>query len=136
MPQYVIAYIATVIVFLGIDFVWLTRVASGFYTAQLGDLLLENPRLGPAAVFYLFYVVGIVFFAVMPALNGGGLPVALVSGALLGAIAYATYDVSNYATLKNWPAVVVVVDIIWGAVLTAVSAAAGWWITRMISSVG
>lgn len=134
MPQYLVAYFATVIVFLGIDFVWLTKIANQFYAAQLGDLLLENPKLGPAAVFYLFYVVGIVFFAVMPALRGGGLSTAIFSGALLGAIAYATYDVSNYATLKNWPINVLFVDIAWGTVLTSVSAAAGYLITRAITS--
>lgn len=134
MPQYITAYIATVIVFLGIDFVWLTRIANQFYAAQLGDFLLENPRLGAAAVFYLFYVVGIVYFAVMPALSGGGLSTALVSGALLGAIAYATYDVSNYATLKDWPLTVLFVDIAWGTVLTSVSAALGYLITRAVTS--
>jgi uncharacterized membrane protein len=134
MPQYLVAYFATVIVFLGIDFVWLTKIANQFYAAQLGDLLLENPKLGPAAVFYLFYVVGIVFFAVMPALRGGGLSTAIFSGALLGAIAYATYDVSNYATLKNWPINVLFVDIAWGTVLTSVSAAAGYLITRAMTS--
>ncbi len=134
MPQYLVAYFATVIVFLGIDFVWLTKIANQFYAAQLGDLLLENPKLGPAAVFYLFYVVGIVFFAVMPALRGGGLSTAIFSGALLGAIAYATYDVSNYATLKNWPINVLFVDIAWGTVLTSVSAAAGYLITRAMTT--
>ncbi len=134
MPQYLVAYFATVIVFLGIDFVWLTKIANQFYAAQLGDLLLENPKLGPAAGFYLFYVVGVVFFAVMPALRGGGLSTAIFSGALLGAIAYATYDVSNYATLKNWPINVLFVDIAWGTVLTSVSAAAGYLITRAMTS--
>lgn len=134
MPQYLVAYFATVIVFLGIDFVWLTKIANQFYATQLGDLLLENPKLGPAAVFYLFYVVGVVFFAVMPALRGGGLSTAIFSGALLGAIAYATYDVSNYATLKNWPINVLFVDIAWGTVLTSVSAAAGYLITRALTS--
>jgi uncharacterized membrane protein len=134
MPQYVIAYIATVFVFLGIDFIWLSRVATGFYASQLGDLLLEKPKLGAAAGFYLFYVVGIVFFAVMPALRGGGLTMALFNGALLGAVAYATYDMSNYATLKNWPLTMVVVDIAWGAVLTGVSAGLGFWITRALTS--
>lgn len=134
MPQYLTAYIVTVLVFLGIDFVWLSKVATGFYTSQLGDLLLEKPKLGAAAGFYLFYVVGIVFFAVLPALRGGGLQMALINGALLGAIAYATYDMSNYATLKNWSLTVVVVDIAWGTILTGVSAGLGFWITRALTS--
>lgn len=134
MPQYLTAYIVTVLVFLGIDFVWLSKVATGFYTSQLGDLLLEKPKLGAAAGFYLFYVVGIVFFAVLPALRGGGLTMALINGALLGAIAYATYDMSNYATLKNWSLTVVVVDIAWGTILTGVSAGLGFWITRALTS--
>lgn len=132
MAQYFVAYLFTVLVFLGIDFVWLTQVANGFYADKLGGLLLDKPNLGAAAAFYLVYVVGIVFFAVVPALKSGSIGVALINGALLGLIAYGTYDMSNYATLKNWSLTVTVVDMVWGAVLTGVSAMAGYWLTRFV----
>ncbi|WP_428641646.1 DUF2177 family protein [Roseibium sp.] len=130
MTKYLIAYGATAIVFLGIDFVWLAHVARRFYAAQLGDLLLDSPRLGAAAAFYLAYVAGIVFFAIGPALRADSILTALLHGGLFGFFAYATYDVTNYATLRNWPIAVVGVDIAWGTLLTAVSAAAGCWAAR------
>ncbi len=130
MTKYLIAYGATAVVFLGIDYIWLAHVARRFYAGQLGDLLLDSPRLGAAAAFYLVYVAGIVFFAIGPALRTDSLLTALFYGALFGFFAYATYDVTNYATLRDWPVAVVIVDIGWGTVLTAVSAAGGFWATR------
>lgn len=133
MPHYVIAYSATLAAFLLIDFIWLSRVARGFYADQIGPLMLDQPRLGVAAAFYLLYVVGIVAFAVIPALRADSARLALMMGALFGLVAYATYDMTNYATLKNWPVTVVAVDIAWGTVLTAVSAFAGFHGTRLLA---
>ncbi|MEC9344312.1 MAG: DUF2177 family protein [Pseudomonadota bacterium] len=130
---HVVAYVATAIVFLAVDFVWLTRIARDFYFARLGEMLLTQPRLGVAAAFYLVYVVGIVVFAVMPALRADSARPAIVLGALFGCIAYATYDITNYATLKNWPFAVVVVDIAWGAFLTGLAAFAGYQVTRLLA---
>ncbi len=132
MLRYIVAYLATAVVFLAIDYVWLTRVALQFYRENLGDLLLANPRIGAAAAFYAVYVIGIVIFAVAPALRSGSALTALAFGALFGFFAYATYDMTNYATLKNWPLTVSVVDIIWGTALTGVSAWLGALITRAI----
>lgn len=132
MLQYAVAYVATAIVFLAIDYVWLSRVARDFYFTRLGNQLLAQPRLGVAAGFYLVYVIGIVVFAVMPALKADSARLAVVMGGLFGLIAYATYDMTNYATLKNWPFTVVVVDMAWGAFLTGVSAFAGYQITRLV----
>ncbi|TDQ67035.1 putative membrane protein [Maritalea mobilis] len=130
----IIAYVATLIVFLGIDFVWLSYVARNFYFERMSHLMAESPNFTAAGLFYLFYVVGIVYFAVLPALKSGSMMTAIVSGALLGLVAYGTYDMTNYATLKNWSLTVSIVDMIWGATLTATSAAAGFYLTRMFTS--
>ncbi|MCB1464833.1 MAG: DUF2177 family protein [Nitratireductor sp.] len=132
MTQYAIAYIATAIVFLALDFVWLTRIARNFYFDRLGDLLLDQPRIGVAAAFYLVYVVGVVVFAVLPALKAESLAHAVLLGALFGLVAYATYDITNFATLKNWPFSVVALDVAWGSFLTAISACAGYAGVRMV----
>lgn len=132
MMRLVAAYFITLVVFLGIDFIWLTRAARRLYADNLGELLLDKPRFAAAALFYVLYVVGIVVFAVSPALKTGSASTALLFGVLLGFLAYATYDMTNFATLKNWPLIVTVVDMAWGAVLTGVSAAAGYLITRAL----
>lgn len=132
MAQYLTAYGVTAAVFLGIDFIWLSQVARSFYFERLGDLLLDKPNLGAAAAFYAIYVVGIVIFSVAPALRTESATNALVYGALFGFFAYATYDMTNYATLRNWPLEVSLVDIAWGTCLTAVSALLGYLATRFV----
>ena len=101
-----------------IDALWLGVVANRLYKSQLGPLLLEKPNMAAAVLFYVIYVVGIVVFAVMPAIAAGDWKMALGLGALLGLVAYATYDLTNLATLKGFPIKIVIVDLIWGAVLT------------------
>lgn len=123
--RFVVAYIVTAIVFLGLDFLWLTQVALGMYRRELGALLLDNPNLLVAGLFYLLFVLGIVVLAINPALNGGGWVTALWMGAVLGLVAYGTYDITNLSTLKNWSLTVTLADLAWGTVLTAVSAAVG-----------
>ncbi|MEO5499344.1 MAG: DUF2177 family protein [Candidatus Saccharimonadales bacterium] len=105
-----------------IDAVWLSIVANKFYKAQLGPLLLEKPNMIAAVLFYVIYVIGIVVFAVMPAVATGDWKVALGLGALLGLVAYATYDLTNLATLKGFPVKIVIVDLLWGTALTALVA--------------
>lgn len=126
-----IAYLATAIVFLFIDFIWLGYVASGFYKAQLGGLMADPVNLKIAAGFYLIYAIGIAYFAVLPALDQDKLVLALVNGAIFGFMAYATYDMTNMATIKDWPIKMSLLDMAWGTVLTAVSAVAGAWLTKM-----
>jgi uncharacterized membrane protein len=133
MTKYLIAYLATAIVFFAIDLVWLSRIATDFYQERLGSLLLDKPNMAAAAGFYLIYVIGIVVFAVQPGLKSGSVLTALTYGGLFGFFAYATYDMTNYATLKNWPFSVVAVDVAWGTVLTALSAALGTWLTILIA---
>lgn len=126
MKRYVIAYGATAVVFFGLDLLWLGTVATGFYKEKLGSLMAERPNIAAAGVFYAAYVVGIVIFAEMRGFETGSWVSALVWGALFGFFAYATYNMTNYATLKDYPAVLAAVDLAWGTVLTAVSAAAGY----------
>ncbi|SDH66974.1 Uncharacterized membrane protein [Arthrobacter subterraneus] len=119
--QFVVAAAA----FLMFDAVWLKSM-SGFYRRHLTELMAPKPDFRYAAAFYLIYIAGIVFFALQPALQAGSWPSALGYGAALGFFGYATYDLTNAATLKSWPAVVVVVDLAWGTVLTGLITLVTW----------
>ena len=119
-----IAYLAAGLWMLIIDAIWLSSMI-GVYRQHIGSLLMEGIRLGPAIAFYLLYVAGIVWFAVLPALqSGGGWQQAALNGALLGLVAYGTYDLTNQATLKVWPVSITLMDMVWGAFLTGTSAIA------------
>jgi uncharacterized membrane protein len=126
--RYAVAYIVTAVVFLGLDALWLSQIALGMYRRELGTLLLDRPNLVVAGLFYLLFVIGIVVLAIVPALNGGGWVTALVAGAVLGLVAYGTYDITNLSTLRNWSLTVTVADLIWGTALTAVSATVGYFV--------
>lgn len=130
---YVVAYIATAIVFLGLDALWLSRVALGMYRQELGSLLLEKPNLPVAGAFYLLYVAGIVILAIVPALGEGGWIKALLMGAVLGLVAYGTYDITNLSTLKGWSVKLAVIDIAWGTALTAISATIGHFAVKALN---
>jgi uncharacterized membrane protein len=132
--KYLAVYAAALVTFLIIDGIWLGLVARSFYVQQIGHLLRPSPNFGVAGLFYLFYVVGVVVFAVLPAMAQQSWVTAVVLGALLGFIAYGTYDLTNLATLAGWPVLVSVVDMIWGAVLTATVALAGYTAARYIFS--
>jgi uncharacterized membrane protein len=123
--KYVIAYAGTLIAFVAVDLIWLGVVAKAFYRAQLGDLLAENYNFGAAALFYLAYPLGVVVFAVVPAFASGSWLEVAVWGAMLGLFAYGTYDLTNLATLRNWPLRLTAIDLLWGTVLTAFAAACG-----------
>lgn len=132
MGKYFAIYVGTLVVFLALDYIWLAQVARGFYYERLNHLLLDSPKLAAAAGFYAVYVVGILYFAINPAIRDGSFSTALLNGALFGFFAYATYDMTNYATLRDWPVAVVISDVAWGTLLTAVSAIAGFWISRQL----
>lgn len=134
MLRYLIAYAATAIVFLGIDFVWLSR-AVGFYKSELGDMIADKPNLVVAALFYAIYIAGIVILAVLPAVREGSWTTAALMGGVLGLVAYATYDLTNLATLRQWSTMVTVVDIGWGTFLTAISALAGYAATSALARI-
>ena len=130
---HVLLYIVTAIVFLALDVVMLKKVMYPLFSSNIGPMMLEDLRMGPAAVFYLFYVMGVVWFVSIPALNVGSIAQAFFAGAVLGALAYGTYEFTNFATLKGWTAQMVMVDVIWGAVLTGTSAAVGVAVTKLFT---
>lgn len=127
-------YLFTLLVFLVVDLVWLGVVARGIYREQLRDLLSPQVNWTAALLFYLLYIGGLLFFAVRPALEAGSLGQAFLLGAVFGLITYATYDLTNLATLRGWPVLITVVDIAWGVVLgTLVSGSScliGFWLRR------
>ena len=129
---YITAYMSALIAFLAIDYVWLAFIARDFYRGHLGEMMLESPKLGIAAVFYLVYVVVVVIFAVLPAMEKQQWITAALYGGLLGLVAYGTYDITNLATLKNWPATVSIVDLIWGTALTASIATISYLVTSTL----
>ncbi|GLK78425.1 DUF2177 family protein [Methylopila turkensis] len=131
MKTWIVAYVATAVVFFALDLLWLGVIARDFYRDQLGPLMLERPNLAAAGAFYAMYVVGVVIFAVLPSL-GGTWAGAFLWGALFGAFCYATYDLTNFATLKGWPVAMTFVDIAWGTFLTGVSATVGVLVTRSV----
>ena len=132
MKRALVSYLATGTVFLVLDAIWLASMANRLYRPQLGDMLLDGFRLAPAIVFYMLYIAGVVVFAVNPAFISGRSSTALFHGAFLGLIAYATYDLTNLATLKNWPFTVTIADMVWGTTVTAIAATAGYLITRKL----
>ena len=126
-------YLLTVPVFFAIDMTWLGLVAKNFYRAQIGGLMRTDIIWWAAILFYLLFILGILYFAVLPALLEGSWVKALTLGALFGFFTYMTYDLTNYSTLKDWPIQIVVVDILWGVVLSASVATASFFIGRAIS---
>jgi uncharacterized membrane protein len=126
MSRWLIAWIATLITMLAIDSVWLSQMANLLYRPIMRDTLLDQFRAVPAIMFYLLYTAGLVFFAVRPALASGRWPMALANGAILGLVAYGTYDLTNQATLKNWSTMLTVADLIWGSFVSCAASAMGW----------
>jgi uncharacterized membrane protein len=104
---------------LGIDIIWLTFVAKNFYSQHLGYLMAKNPNFLAALIFYLLFIVGIVVFVVSPSLEKRQWLNALTMGALFGLITYATYDLTNLATIKDWPIIVTIVDLVWGMAVSS-----------------
>ena len=131
---YVKAYVVSLLTFLVVDGLWLGVVARKFYASQMGSLLRDNVNFLAAGGFYLAYVGGIVFFAVAPALADGSWKTAALRGAILGLLAYGTYDMTNLATIKDWPLTMSLVDMAWGTVLSAGVAAAGYLAARAFSA--
>ena len=120
--------------FLALDFLWLGVIARGFYRDQLGPLLTPDVRWGAAMLFYLIFVAGVLVFAVLPAVDRGSLSRAVLLGGFLGVVTYAAYDLTNLATLRDFPVTMAAVDMVWGGVLTATVAAVGYlFATRGVS---
>lgn len=122
MTVYALAYIILLVLFILLDGIWLSTMGPALYKPALGDMLTDQVRLLPALVFYLVYPIGIEVFALLPALRAHSVSHAVVYGALFGFFAYATYDLTNAATLRHWPAQITFADIAWGAVATCLAA--------------
>jgi uncharacterized membrane protein len=116
--KYLPHYITACIIFFFIDLIWLNTVAKTFYREQIGHLLRGSFLVAPAIVFYLLFLVGLLIFAVVPGVQADSLAKAATLGALFGFFTYATYDFTNLATLKDWPILVTVVDLVWGTLLS------------------
>jgi uncharacterized membrane protein len=130
---YLYAYTSTLVVFLLCDMAWLGTMANRLYRPTLGDIMLGSLDLPAATAFYGIYPIGLVIFAVLPALKSASLPEAALSGALFGFFTYMTYDLTNQATLKNWTLQLSAIDIGWGTLLGAMSATAACWITTRLT---
>ena len=126
----IISYLLTFIVFLTVDMLWLGIIAKNLYQKYLGDILSDKVNWIAAFVFYLLYIAGISIFVVYPAINKGSVFNAIFMGALFGIFTYATYDLTNLATLKGWPLPIVFNDIVWGAVLSAIVSFSGYYIVK------
>jgi len=121
---YLIAYLVCILVMGGLDFLWLSNTSIPLYHRDLGPLLADNPNMTVAVIFYLIFIVGILIFAVRPALASGDWRTAALYGALFGFFSYATYDLTNFATMKVWTLRVTLLDIAWGTFLTGTVASA------------
>lgn len=128
---YVVAFASTFIIFVAVDFIWLSSMTFVLYKPVLGDILTPEFRIAPAILFYVIFVAALTFFAVLPSLAPErGLGKALLYGAIFGFVAYATYDLTNQATIQNWSTLLTVADLAWGTFLSALAAGAGHLITR------
>lgn len=133
MNQYIISYITTLAALLILDFLWLGIIAKNFYQKNLAGLLAANMNWTVVGVFYILYAAGIIFFAVKPAQEINSVAKAMAYGALFGFFCYATYNLTNLATLKDWPKTVMATDIIWGSLMTGLAAVVGFIIINQIT---
>jgi len=130
---YAVAYLAILLPFGALDAVWLSLMGPRLYKSTLGDILLANVNLPAAVAFYLIYPIGILVFATLPALKAGTVAPAMLYAALFGALAYATYDLTNQATLRNWTLQLTLVDVAWGAIASGLAGAVSYYATRTIA---
>ncbi len=132
MINYLKLFLVTLVAFFAIDMLWLGLIARSFYRKHLGFLMAPNVNWTAAIIFYLLFILGILVFVVVPGLQGQPLQIVLIRAALYGLITYATYDLTNLATLKDWPVILSIVDIGWGMVLSLlvsfISYTAGKWL--------
>lgn len=132
MRQILIEYVTAAVIFLAADFVWLRNMGPAFYSPELGGLLREEPRLGIALAFYLLFVVGLVIFVIHPGMQGEPLGLVAAKGAIFGLVAYATYDLTNLATVKGFTVKVAMVDMAWGTFISAAVSFLTVWLLRRI----
>jgi uncharacterized membrane protein len=130
--RFFIAYATVLVTFAGIDYLWLGILMKHVYRAGLGHLMAPTIQLWAAVLFYAVYTLGLFFFAISPGLLKGSPLTALILGGLVGLLAYATYDLSNLATLRNWPVALTFIDIAWGTLLSSFAAVVGVWIMELL----
>jgi uncharacterized membrane protein len=130
--KFLITYLVTVPVFFVIDMLWLGVIAKPIYNKYLGYIMAENVKWGSAITFYLLFILGLVFFAIYPALVGGSFWKAVLYGALFGFFAYMTYELTNHAIIRDWPWQIVIIDIVWGTVLGGLVAGIGYYFANSV----
>lgn len=128
-----ILYITTLITFLIIDLLWLGLFAKNLYQTELGFIMAKSPNWPPAILFYLLYVGGLLYFVITPAIHAHDWTLALKNGVIFGLITYATYDLTNYATLENWPLKITLIDLIWGSFLCGSVSTITFWLTHFFN---
>ena len=129
----IISYLLTTVVFFAVDMTWLGLIAKDLYKKYLGSFLSDKVNWPAAIIFYLLFIIGIFYFCILPAVEKNSVVKAIISGALFGVLTYATYDLTNLATLKNWPLTIVFIDIAWGALLTGIVSTAGFYIVKWVA---
>lgn len=134
MPlQFIKLYGITLVVFFLIDITWLAVVAPKLYQSQIGHLMSSEVNIAAAAIFYLLFITGMVYFAIQPSVNANSWVQALLVGGFFGLITYATYDLTNMATLKDWPLLITIIDISWGTTLSALTTLAVFFVARLLN---
>jgi uncharacterized membrane protein len=131
--KYIYLYLLTFLVFLAIDAVWLLFITKDFYSKEIGHLMAESAKLLPALIFYLLFVVGALVLVVIPGYEAQSVSKVIIFGAIFGFMTYATYDLTNLATLRDWPLKVTIIDIIWGMSLSTVTSLAGYYIANWLN---
>lgn len=126
-------YLVTFVVFFAIDILWLGVIAKNLYKENLGYIMAEKTNWAAAIIFYTIFIGGLIFFAINPALKRDSIMYAVSLGALFGFMTYATYDMTNLATLKDWPLKITIIDIIWGTTLNALTAGVSFYIIKLIA---
>ena len=133
MLKYLAAIVATGTVFMLMDLVWMSQMLPRLYRPDIGPLLADKPNVAPAAAFYLIYIAGVTVLAIAPGLTAGSWARTAGNAAMMGLVAYATYDLTNQATLRLWSQRVSLWDMAWGVFATTVAASAGYWAARLVS---
>jgi uncharacterized membrane protein len=132
MIYYLKLYIASLAVFFAVDMAWLVLVARSFYKKHLGYIMAPTVNWVPAIIFYLLFIVGILVFVVLPGVKENSLQSTILKALLFGLITYATYDLTNLATINQWPLAVTLVDLIWGMVLSAIVSITGFYVAKWL----
>jgi uncharacterized membrane protein len=132
MSYYLKLYFSTLAVFFVVDMLWLGVISRTFYKKHLGFLMAPDVNWYAALIFYFLFIAGVLVFVVLPGLKENDLTITLIKAAFFGLVTYATYDLTNLATVKNWPLIITVVDLIWGMVLTTIVSLAGFFIGKWL----